>query len=551
MLSVDPRDARHVPEMTARVVRAAFPKGSLCIRIRDALGPLFEDAEFAEAFPARGRPAVSPGALALVSVLQYVEGLTDRQAAEQVRARMDWKYLLGLELDDPGFDFTVLSTFRTRLLAHGLEERVFDSVLNHLSARGLLRSGGRQRTDSTHVLAGVRTLNRLELVGEVLRAALNALAAVEPGWLGVLVTPEWFDRYSAKSDAYRLPKGEQARVEYALTVGRDGFTLLQAVYATGAPAGLRQIPAVETMRRVWVQQYLRQGEEVIWREAGDLPPARLRISSPYDLHARYSVKRDLGWCGYKTHLSETCEPRTLHVITNVETTPATTTDVEVTSDIHAHLVKRGLRPDEHVVDTGYTSVDLMVGAAKEHGIALFGPLRADTSNQNKKNEGFDRSRFTIDWDHRQVTCPQGKTSGTWSGQRKASGIQTIQVFFPVKECRACPVQQQCTRPGSRHGRQLTLLPREHQQVLDQTRRDQETEEWKQRYAIRAGIEGTVSQAVRGTGIRRTRYVGLPKTHLGNVLAATAINVVRLDAWLTETPQGLTRTSHFAQLATAA
>lgn len=175
-VSLESRDDRGVPELTARVVRAAFPKGTLAVRVREALGPLFEDESFAQAFAKRGRPAVSPGALTLVSVLQYTEGLTDRQAADQVRARMDWKFLLGLELDDAGFDFSVLSDFRARLIEHGLEEEVLDLVLERISALGLLRSGGRQRTDSTHVLAAVRTLNRMEFVGETLRAALEALA---------------------------------------------------------------------------------------------------------------------------------------------------------------------------------------------------------------------------------------------------------------------------------------------------------------------------------------------------------------------------------------
>ena len=180
-MSLEPRADDGVPELTARVVRAAFPKGTLAIRIREALGPLLSDEDFAAAFPRRGRPAASPGALALVSVLQYAEGLSDRQAADQVRARMDWKFLLGLELDDPGFDFSILGDFRSRLIRHGLEERVLEAVLARLSGARLLRAGGRQRTDSTHVLAAVRTLNRMEFVGETLRAALEALAVAAPG----------------------------------------------------------------------------------------------------------------------------------------------------------------------------------------------------------------------------------------------------------------------------------------------------------------------------------------------------------------------------------
>ncbi|MEU9546713.1 transposase [Streptomyces mirabilis] len=299
-MSLESRDDRGVPELTARVVRAAFPKGTLAVRVREALGPLFEDESFAEAFAKRGRPAVSPGAVALVAVLQYAEGLTDRQAADQVRARMDWKFLLGLELDDPGFDFSVLSDFRARLIEHGLEEKVLDLVLERISALGLLRSGGRQRTDSTHVLAAVRTLNRMEFVGETLRAALEALAAAAPQWLSPLVTAEWVKRYGARVDSYRFPKGENVRQEWAKQVGQDGFTLLEAAFAPGAPGWLREIPAVQVLRRAWIEQYHRDGEEVRWREAKDLPPGRHRLSSPYDLDARYGVKRGSGWCGYKT-----------------------------------------------------------------------------------------------------------------------------------------------------------------------------------------------------------------------------------------------------------
>src|SRR6266545_6251537 len=222
-MSLELRADVGVPELTARVVRAAFAKGTLAVRIREALGPLFEDAAFAGAFPSRGRPAVSPGALALVSVLQYAEGLTDRQAADQVRARMDWKFLLGLELDDPGFDASVLSLFRARLIEHGLEQRTLELVLERLRELGLLKAGGRQRTDSTHVLAAVRTLNRMEFVGETLRAALEALAVAAPTWLSGLVTAEWAERYGPRVDDYRFPKGEEVREEWARQVGEDGF----------------------------------------------------------------------------------------------------------------------------------------------------------------------------------------------------------------------------------------------------------------------------------------------------------------------------------------
>ncbi|MFI6356404.1 IS1182 family transposase [Streptomyces sp. NPDC050743] len=554
-MSLEARDYRGVPELTARVVRASFPKGTLAVRIQEALGPLFEDESFAEAFPLRGRPAIAPGALALVSVLQYAEGLSDRQAAEQVRARMDWKFLLGLELDDPGFDFSVLSDFRSRLIERGLEERILDLVLSRCCELGLLRSGGRQRTDSTHVLAAVRTLNRMEFVGESLRAALEALAAAAPQWLASLVDSAWVERYGTRIDSYRFPKGDNVRKEWAEQVGRDGFTVLEAVFTPAAPGWLRQIPAVEVLRRAWLEQYHRDGEGVRWREAKDLPPGRRRMSSPYDLDARYGMKRGSGWCGFKAHLTETCEPDAPHMITNVETTDATVDDAEMTETVHQNLDERRLVPGEHVVDAGYVTAAHILTALDEHAITLLGPVGLDTHHGKQHDTGPDPSQqaFTIDWDRRKAVCPRGAVSISWSDQVKPSGTPITRIQFAATDCRPCPLRSACTRASEkgRYGRSLTLLPREQQEILSRRRQEQQTEEWKKRYDIRAGVEGTISQAVHRTGIRRTRYTGLSKTHLGNVLAATAINIIRLDAWLTETPLGGTRTSHLARLELAA
>ena len=172
-----------VPDETARVVRASFPHGNLVVEVRDALGALYSDEDFADLFPVRGQPAEAPWRLALVTVLQFVEGLPDRQAAEAVRSRMDWKYALSLELSDPGFDHTVLSEFRSRLVQGGATQRLLDVLLDQCAARGWLKVRGRQRTDSTHVLAAVRALNRWECVGETRRHALNVLAEVAPDWL--------------------------------------------------------------------------------------------------------------------------------------------------------------------------------------------------------------------------------------------------------------------------------------------------------------------------------------------------------------------------------
>ena len=178
-MSLKPELILEVPELTEEVARAAFPKGNPYLSLRDNLGTIFEDEDFIDLFPEHGQPALAPWRLALVTIMQFRENLTDRQAAEAVRSRIDWKYLLGYDLTDPGFHFSVLSEFRARLLSGG-ETILLDKFLQRCRENGLLKERGKQRTDATRVLASIRVMNRLELVGETMRAALNAIAAEAP-----------------------------------------------------------------------------------------------------------------------------------------------------------------------------------------------------------------------------------------------------------------------------------------------------------------------------------------------------------------------------------
>src|SRR5262245_3834156 len=278
--------------------------------------------------------------------MQFAEDLSDRQAADAVRGRIDWKYALGLELDDPGFDFSILAEFRGRLAAGGAERLVLDEMLEACKDRGLLTARARQRTDSTHVLAATRDLNRLELVGETLRATLNALAAVAPGWLLALSPPEWFDRHAARVEEARLPKGQEARYAHAEVIGTDGYRLLEALRRDAVASWLWEVPAVEVLRRVWLNQFYVDDGRVRWRTAADLAPAGQRIDTPYDAEATFGNKRSTTWIGYKVHVTETCEPHQVHRITNVETTPAVAADVEQTAAIHAALAAKGLLPSD-------------------------------------------------------------------------------------------------------------------------------------------------------------------------------------------------------------
>lgn len=273
-MSLKPGVLPSIPPETKRVARAAFPKGCLCLRLRDTLGPIFSDDDFVELYPDCGQPAYAPWRLALIIILQFAEGLSDRQAAEAVRGRLDWKYLLSLELTDPGFDFSVLSEFRTRLLAGGKEALLLNRLLEECRAQKLLKARGQQRTDSTQVLAATRELNRLELVAETLRAALNELATAAPDWLQSVAHQEWFDRYGSRIEDSRLPSKKAERAAYAETVGQDGFTLLRLREDEEAPAWLAHLPRIGILREVWDRHYrLLEGDKAHFIPSKELGPA--------------------------------------------------------------------------------------------------------------------------------------------------------------------------------------------------------------------------------------------------------------------------------------
>jgi transposase len=546
-MTLQPRDWTIIPEQTAQIARAAFAKGNIYMKMRDELGVIYSESDFVTLFRADcGQPPISPAQLALVSVMQFAEGLTDRQTADAVRARLDWKYALGLELTDPGFDFSVLSEFRSRLIKSGRESQLLEQMLKCFKQKGLIKARGKARTDSTHVLAAIHQLNRIECVAETLRHVLNELATVAPEWLSKQVSRDWFDRYSSRLEQSRLPPTKQEQQQLAITIGCDGHQLLSAIYDGKAPQPLQQLPCVEILRQVWVQQYYLDTGVVQWRTTDNLPPNKQLIFSPYDPEARNRTKRQMNWTGYTVHLTETCDSDKPHLITHVETTPATTGDVEMTAVIHQALADKDLLPGEHLVDTAYVDAEHLLCSRDEYDLDLVGPVPSDTSWQAQTGQGFDLSCFQVDWEAKRVICPMGSQSHSWRLHCDNYDNPVVRVRFRSSDCRACSSRSQCTR-SPKLSRVLTLRPMAQHLALTAARERQTTTEFKQRYAKRAGVEGTISQAVGAFGLRHCRYIGLAKTHLQHIATAAAINFSRLFDWLRAVPRSQTRQSRFAAL----
>ncbi|MBV9024363.1 MAG: IS1182 family transposase [Streptomycetaceae bacterium] len=538
-----PVDVPPVPEATAALAWQVHPRGTDEMRVRDALGPLFTDADFTTGpltgmYSGLGQPGLSPALLLMVVILQFRHNLSDRQAVEAVADRISWKYALSRELSDPGFDHTVLSEFRARLAEESRADAVLDLMLARLKDAGLVRAGGRQRTDSSYVIACVRRLNRIETCGESLRAALEEIAAVSPGFVVPLLKAGWDERYGRKVETSRLLGRKNGSAQaLAEQIGADGQELLDAIDADPVAAWMNELPKVACLRTVWDQQYdrLRTGRPRL-KDVEDLPPAAARIHSPHDVDARYSTKTspgdepDLQWVGTKCHLSESCDPDVPNLITDVHTTPATDPDVSATTDIQDRLIGRDLAPGEHLMDAGYPSAEGFAASAKR-GITLIAPVIAATGRNAKKGT-FTPLDFTVDWENGQARCPAGAVSR--SMRPDARGLVTFR--FRVRDCRPCPLRAKCTRATDPDkARTITIHPEPVHEARLAAHRAQHGEAGEDRakvYRLRAGAESTVSQAVRGPDLRHSRYRGLAKAHVQNVLTGMALNITRLGAHFT-------------------
>ena len=380
-----------------------------------------------------------------------------------------------------------------------------------------------------------------------MRVALNSLAVAAPDWLRKNILKDWYDSYGRRIENYRLPKLDSEREKLGNQIGGDGFNLLNKIYSDRSPDWLRQIPAVETLRKVWIQQfYAPELPRVQLRTPKDLPPSTIAIHSPYDLEAHYSSKRSVNWVGYKAHLTEICDEDSPHFITQVTTTLSTVTDEVVIDSIHKALKAKSLLPHKHLVDLGYTPAENLISSQRDYDVELIGPVRSDPSWQSRNHPKFAAENFQIDWDKKVATCPKGHQSKTWSEKKDVGGQPIISIRFSSFSCNNCRSRRRCTRAQT-EPRKLTIRAQNEYLALKNRREAQNTPEFQDVYRKRAGIEGTISQGIRRSDLRQSRYIGLAKTHLQHIFMATALNLCRLDNWLNGIPLTSTRYSRFCSL----
>jgi transposase len=508
-----------MPEETGRIGQLLLEANNSYRLIGDKLFVKLNEQDFIDLYPRDGQPGLSPVILALVTVFQFIEKLPDRQAAEALRMRMDWKYALHLPLEYAGFNFSVLSEFRDRLIAGEAEGRVFEVLVAQIRAMGLIKEHGKQRTDSIAMLSKVRWLSRLELAVETLRLAVVSLVKVERDWSAGILPPSWEDKYGERFVMQRYTEKEWK--EYEANIGNDGEWLLNRLKDGGAPAGMQELSEVKLLQTVWAQQFREETGKMVFKEVGKYD-GHAQIATPHDPEARFSRKRHFDWVGDKVQVTDSDDALYPHIITDIVSTESNLTDHEALPDIQDRLEQRQCKPDEHYVDAGYMTGSNLANS-KSKQIDLIGPLASTVTAQHLIPDGITQAQFQVDIQKKNVTCPQG---------HQATRIVQIKngwrFMFSKETCATCPMRSRCCT--GKNGRTIRIST--HYELMQLARARQKTEDFKQDYAQhRSGVEGSLSALVRGNGLRVGRYIGQKKRNLQSLFTGCAANLQRTSRWL--------------------
>jgi hypothetical protein len=485
-----------------------------------------------------GRPGVEPVILLGVLIFQFLERVPDRQAAELVKYHLGWKLALNLDLNFKGMHHTSLSYFRERLLAKGKAELGMRIVIEGLQAAGLVRKRSKQRLDSTHIVGAVARLSALECVRETLALALEEL---KPRLKTERLPDFWallWERYVESKLDYRS-REETLRAKLG-QAGADCLGLLQ--WLEPLPVELGQGKQVALLREVFAQQYVVKG-------SGKVAPVKVHatgvVQNPHDPEAEWSAKgrgkHKKEWVGYKVQVAETVPQQEGQIgfITSVVTQRASESDdpgLELTLKSQEQMALE--RPSELYTDGAYISANAITQASEE-GWDLMGPAQPPPTNEAKV---YLIDAFDVNITERRAVCPQGKISTECSKLTERDSGKVTYRFEFGRQCRSCSVKHLCVPKGQPH--RMIRVGALHE-ALQQRRREQQTPEFKLRMQQRNGIEGTISELVRGHALRRARYKGFAKVDLQNQLVAAACNIKR---WLRKISLGASQPAPEAHLA---
>lgn len=516
-----------IPAETRRVAESACVGSTAWyLRISRELRKLYSEVDFDELYPDAGQWGIHPYRVFALLILQAIEGFSDRAAADQIRTNIGWKYILAMDLDDDGWDASLFAKHRDRLLKTDAQSFFLDSQLKVLLDQGLLDTS-KQRTDSTSISALVKILNRTELILETVRNSIEAVSEVAPEWILGIAKSHWNKRYYLdRPFNYRLPKKDGEKEALAQSAGEDGFYILDCI--SKAPKSMRKkldaLPEIGILRRVLEEQFHSDDstKDRRLRNREELSPSAERIVSPHETEARTASKGEQTWSGYKLHTTETCVKGTPNFITDARIEEATKNDSLTLPDILERLKKRKLLPKKLFVDCGYSNMPFFAKVRNDLEIDIMTRLRNGHSWQKSTEGGLDNSRFDVDFQNKKALCPLGIASSSW--KEKQDGH--IDVGFPAKKCRECPLKERCTKADRRI---LRVQPEAVFKYQKHIREREKDDDFTREYSLRAGAEALQSEIIRIAG-RQSTVRGVAKTTIKYVLTAVAVNFGRLLRW---------------------
>lgn len=528
-----------IPADTAKCFRKPSKSQMKFVQIEEIIMEAFADVDLSAFFGKRGQWGIHPLRVCALLLLQAMEGLTDRQVEEAVSLNIGWKYVLHLGLRDEGWDASVLCEHRNRFTEETGLAVFFDSILLKAKEKGLLDTR-MQRMDSTFVVANVRNLQRVELILEAVRNVLEETTEVALDWIDRIKLEHWIKTYYLdRPFNFKIPKEESKRTAIAEASAEDGYYILDCVDSADPATKqlLLELESMELLRKILDDHFKKTNGKngkgkVKMKAQKELAPSGERIASIYDTDARAASKGGKSIVGYRTHTAETCTPGYPNLVTHVQTEIATLNDSLSFNSIIKSLSKRKLAPKKLFVDGGYVNAGNFANWKKSLGIDFVARLANGNSWQLKQGKGFDIQNFPLDWRNQQATCPAQKKSKQW----KSDGTGGFNIYFSAEDCGSCPFKENCAQGKYRI---LHVKAKPIHRYMTKMRIRQNTEEFRQEYKVRAGVEGLQSQLIRIHG-RRTRVKTKTKVGLKMVLAATALNVSRILDWFNKKPRSKTR-----------
>jgi len=479
---------------------AGIPENHWCRLFFEHVFLRFDDAQFTDLYREGGRYPISPRMLACISILQFMQPVSDRQAVENTIMRRDWRIALGLTPDYDGFDPSVLCNFRKRLLAHGKAAELFQTVLQRVQALGLLKGTRKVRVDATILLADVAVLSRCDMISEAMRIVLRELPYMRPKIRRRAEYRSLHERYGEEIWLGRSEGGDERLKRLAV----DAKRVLRL-------CGPYPVKGRETLERILEENFtFSDADEPTPKPPDALPPGH--IATPHEPDAEIGKQRDKLWTGDKVHVVETTHSGEPGFLLDVIHTGPRAEDSTMLESILQRLKFIAPQVTTVLADSGYASA-ANSGLAGALGYDLISPPRVNNSKGI-----IPASAFELDFRRRKARCPEGHESSSWFVGRR------LKIKFPRAVCAACPRRSECTTSPS-EPRTLTLSP--HSQQLMADRKRAARADFGALYSQRAGIEATISHLVRDCGLRRSRYRGSPKRALHAWLSATALNVRRL------------------------